>query len=235
MKPAMWAAVIFLLTGTPALAHRLDEYLQGTIISVRKDRVDAHLTLTPGVAVFPILVAEIDIDGNGIISAIEQRAYASRILRDLSLKIDGELLTPQLVSMQFPAVEEMKAGRGEIQLEFAADLPPGTPRRKLIFENRHQRRIAAYQVNCLVSRDPDIRILAQNRNYSQSLYELDFEQGGVRSTPPSLARALGAQEPMGTLALLLVAGLALLWRLRVKSAKGIRSCDAECQQIERGG
>src|SRR5208283_308528 len=112
------------------------------------------------------LLAEIDIDKNGIISDIEQHAYSSRILRDLSLKIDGQVLTPQLVSMQFPAIGEMEAGRGEIQIEFAADLPPGSSHRKLTFENHHQSRIAAYQVNCLISRDPDIRILAQNRNYS---------------------------------------------------------------------
>ena len=97
MKPALSAALIFLLTGTPALAHRLDEYLQGAIISVGKDRVDAQLTLTPGVAVFPILLAEIDIDGNGIISETEQHAYSSRLLRDLSLEIDGQFLTPHLV------------------------------------------------------------------------------------------------------------------------------------------
>ena len=214
MKPALSAAVIFLLTATPALAHRLDEYLQGAIISVGKDRVTAQLTLTPGVAVFPVVVAGIDIDGNGVISDIEQHAYSSRLLRDLSLKIDGQVLTPRLVSMQFPAIEEMKAGRGEILIEFAADLPPGSSHRKLTFENHHQNRIAAYQVNCLVSRDPDIRILAQNRNYSQSFYELDFVEGGVRSNPSSLARLLDNKEPLGTVALLLVASLAFLWRLR---------------------
>ncbi len=187
MKPALSAAVIFLLAGKPALAHRLDEYLQGAIVSVGKDRVDAQLILTPGVAVSPVVVAEIDVDGDGIISAIEQHAYSSRILRDLSLKIDGQVLTPRLVSMQFLTIEEMKAGRGEIQLEFAADLPPGGSQRKLTFENHHQSRIAAYQVNCLAPRDPDIRILAQSRNYSQSFYELDFVQGGARSYLSSLA------------------------------------------------
>ena len=224
MKPVLSAVVIFLLTGAPALAHRLDEYLQGAIISVGKDRVDAQFTLTPGVAVFPMVVAEIDVDGDGMISDIEQHAYASRLLRDLSLKIDGQGLTPRLVSMQFPAIEEMQAGRGGIQIEFAADLPPGAAHRKLTFENHHQNRIAAYQVNCLASRDPDIRILAQNRNYSQSFYELDFVQEGVRSNPLSLARFQDAKEPLGTVALLLAASLTFLWRLlafrRLKYRKG---------------
>src|ERR1700722_11282660 len=123
MKRILPAAAILLLAGTPARAHRLDEYLQGTILSVEKNRMDAQITLTPGVAVFPLLIADIDTDGNGVISAAEQQAYVGRILRDLSLKIDGHSLAPRLLSMEFPAIAEMKEGRGEIHIEFDADLP----------------------------------------------------------------------------------------------------------------
>jgi hypothetical protein len=215
MKLGVSAAVaILVLAGTPALAHRLDEYLQGTIISVEKNRVDFQMTLTPGVAVFPILIAEIDLNADGVISKIERRAYAGRILDDLTMSIDGHRLTPRLLSTEFPAVEEMKAGRGEIRIEFDADLPFGGPNRKLTFENHHQSRIAAYQVNCLVPRDPDIKILSQNRNYSQSLYELEFLQGGVRSDGPHLTEVSGAGKPLRAIALLLVAGLVLRWRQR---------------------
>ena len=45
MKGKLAAAVILLLAGTPALAHRLDEYLQGTLISVEKARLQAQMTL----------------------------------------------------------------------------------------------------------------------------------------------------------------------------------------------
>jgi hypothetical protein len=118
--------------------------------------------------------------------------------------------------MEFPAIEEMKEGRGEIRIEFEANLPLGGPNRQLIFENHHQSRIAAYQVNCLVPRDPDIRIVAQNRNYSQSYYELDFAQGGLRSNPQSLTWLAGVQRPLGTIALLLFVWLALLWGQRAR-------------------
>lgn len=73
-----------------------------------------------------------------------------------------------MLSMKFPTMDEMKDGLGEIQLEFKIDLPRGGRNRKLTFENHHQSRIAAYQVNCLLPRDPAIRIAAQERNYSQS-------------------------------------------------------------------
>jgi hypothetical protein len=174
------AGAILLLVGTPASAHRLDEYLQATTISVEKDRVQAQIRLTPGVAVFRKVLASIDTDADGVISEAEQRAYAERVLRDLWLTIDGYRLQLRLVSWKFAKTEVMREGRGDIELEFNADVPSGGPNRRLIFKNRHQRRIAAYLVNCLVPRDPDIRVTAQNRNHWQSFYQLDYVQAGVR-------------------------------------------------------
>ena len=213
MKTRLAVATMLLLTATRSLAHRLDEYLQGTILTIEKNRVDAQMTLTPGVAVFSALIAEIDTDGNGIISADEQRAYANRILRDISLKIDSEPLETQLRFMRFPAIEEMKEGRGEIQIEFEAKLPSGGSRRRLVLENFHEDRISVYQVNCLVPRDPDIRILAQNRNYSQSFYQLEFVQAGAGSMWPGLTWLAGT-KPLGAMALLLFAWMAWFWRQR---------------------
>jgi hypothetical protein len=119
--------------------------------------------------------------------------------------------------VEFPAIAEMKGGRGEIRIEFDAGLPSGGMNRKLIFENHHFRRIAAYQVNCLVPRDRDIRILTQNRNYSQSFYELEYMQPGIRADLLSLAWLPDNGKPLGALALVLGAGsgaLAAQRRLR---------------------
>jgi hypothetical protein len=209
-----FAAVLLLLTSAPALAHRLDEYLQSTILSIAKDRLEAQITLTPGVAVFPMLAASIDADADGVISETERRAYTARVLRDLSLTVDGHALRPRLLSVQFPNVDEMKEGRGGIRIELEADLPRGGPSRRLIFENRHQNRVGAYLVNCLVPRDPDIRIIAQNRNYSQSLYQLDYIQTGIRSGALSLRWWSGDRAWLSTVALLLFARFTLLWRQR---------------------
>jgi hypothetical protein len=184
---ARLAVAMLALAGTMAFAHRLDQYLQGTIISVEKSGIQAQMTLTPGVAVFPLVIASIDTDGDGVISEAEQRAYAGLVLQDLSLAIDGHRLTPELLSIRFPTMDEMREGRGEIQLEFSAVLPRGGRSRKLTLENHHQSRIAAYQVNCLVPRDPDIRIAAQSRNYSQSHYEMEYVQADGRSDVLSLA------------------------------------------------
>jgi hypothetical protein len=204
-------AALLVLAGTPSLAHRLDEYLQGTIISIDANRLEAQMTLTPGVAVFPFLISYLDADRNGAISEEEQRAYARRVLNDLSLTIDGRQLTPELRSLRFPAVEEMKEGRGEIQIEFSAPLPGGGPERRLTLDNHHLSRISAYQVNSLVARDPHVRISAQKRNYSQSHYELVYSQTDVRSAGPVLHWwSSGELAGLAALAILLLTRLVLM-------------------------
>jgi hypothetical protein len=184
-------AAIFLAFGMALSAHRLDEYLEGTFISVEKDHVNASMRLIPGVAVFPAVMASIDTNGDGVISETERRAYAERVLRDISLSVDGLRLKPRLISVAFPPIDEMKEGLGAIQIEFSAALPRGGTNRTLIFENHHQSRIAAYLVNCLVPRDRSIRITAQNRNQNQSFYRLDYVQGGVTDVHAPLARSVG--------------------------------------------
>jgi hypothetical protein len=216
MKTAVATVVLLLVPGT-TLAHRLDEYLQGTLISVEKDRMHAEITLTPGIAVLPIVLAEIDTNGDGVVSENEEGAYAARLLRDLSLTIDGHPLTPELVSVQFRRMDLINEGLGQIRIEFQAALPRGGRSRRLVFENRHQNRIGAYLVNCLVPRDPDIQVAAQRRNYSQSLYELDYFQAGVRSD--TFSWWPGDRAWLGTVALLLLARFGLQWRKRATAGR----------------
>ena len=213
MKAGLAAAgAMLLLAATPAAAHRLDEYLQATTISVEKDRVQTQIRLTPGVAVFPIVLTSIDTDADGVISEAEQRAYAKRVLGDVSLLIDGSRLQLRLVSLKFAKVDEMREGAGAIQLDFDADVASGGPSRKLIFENRHQSRIAAYLVNSLVPRDPAIRIAAQYRNYPQSFYQLEYTQDIVGSGAQSSGWWSGAWGWLGTAVFLMLAGGAFAWR-----------------------
>lgn len=96
-------------------------------------------------------------------------------------------------------------------------MPPGGRNRRLTFENHHQNRIAAYQVNCLVPRDPEIQIVAQNRDYSQSLYQLDYLQKDFRSEASLfLAWWSGDGIWLAAVAILLFARFALVWRERTR-------------------
>jgi hypothetical protein len=179
-------AAVFLSLTAPAWAHRLDEYLQATILSVERDHVAGFMRLVPGVAVSASVIPSIDTNGDGTLSEAERRAYALRVLSDLSLSVDGQHLATNLISAEFPSLDEMRRGIGEIQLEFTAALPRGGTNRKLIFENRHESRIAAYLVNCLVPSDKGIRITAQDRNHSQSFYQLEFAQlDAIAALPPA--------------------------------------------------
>jgi hypothetical protein len=209
------AAAMLLSLGASASAHRLDEYLQATIISVERDHVQAFMRLVPGVAVSFVVIPSIDTNGDGIISDRERQGYAQRVLGDLSLSMDGHPLKLRLGSVDVTGTGEMKAGLGEFRIEFSADLPySNASSRRLIFENHHQSRMAAYLVNCLVPRDKTIQITAQNRNENQSFYQLDYVQAAGSSGPLTEGWWTGVRASLGPFTLLLLAGLVLLLRLR---------------------
>jgi len=177
--------ILALLVASPVRAHRLDEYLQDTNFLVKKNHLVGWIRLTPGVQVFPAILAVIDTDGDGTISESEQDAYAKWVLSDLSLSLDGQPLTLRLVSRSFPKIDRMKEGLADILIEFNASFPAKPGNRRLTYENHHRPQISAYLVNSLVPDDPDIRITAQNRNYDQSAYELDYAQAGSIAAVPA--------------------------------------------------
>lgn len=188
MKARVAACAAMLVLGaTPAAAHRLDAYLQATTIHVGKDRLQAHIRLLPGVAVFRTVVGAIDTNADGVLSGAEQRAYALVVLRDLSLAVDGQPLPLTLTTCKYASVSELQEGRGVIEIDFEATAPRGGPDRQLTFENHHQPRIGEYLVNALVPRDPDIHITGQSRNYKQSSFQLKYAQAGVGTRPASAA------------------------------------------------
>src|SRR5215471_10351100 len=98
-------------------AHRLDEYLQATMIGVTRDAIDVEIQLTPGVAMLPVLMAVIDQDRDGRISGEEERAYAGRVTREVALRVDGVPAPLSLIESSFPAVEAMREGLGTIRLK----------------------------------------------------------------------------------------------------------------------
>ena len=183
MKLALFA----LLIAVPLSAHRLDEYLQATLLSLHAAWVTAEMTLTPGVAVWPELLKSIDTNGDGAVSESEQRVYADRVLRELSLIVDGHRLSPQLVSVAFPEAVELAEGRGEIRVDYDARLPEGRGARRLQLENRHESKIAAYQVNVLAPTEAGLEIVEQKRNATQSEYEVAFRQPGTSTWVPAWA------------------------------------------------
>ena len=180
MKTKIAAVVVcVLLSGRSASAHRIDEYLQATILSLESNRVQASMRLIPGILVAPSVIAGIDSNGDGVFSEGEERAYAQRVLGDLSITIDGQAVQPKLVSWSFPQPAQLRDGLGEIHIEYTADLTHGGPNRSLVLTNHHLNRTSVYLMNVVAPEDRDIHILAQKRNEQQSVYELDYQQTGA--------------------------------------------------------
>jgi HupE / UreJ protein len=175
-------AACVLVFGRTAFGHRIDEYLQATILSLEGNRIQASMRLIPGMLVSPSLIASIDVDGDGAFSDSEERAYAQCVLNDLSITIDGKSVPPKLLSWSFPQPAQLQDGLGEIHIEYGIDIEDGIglfdggQNRSLIVANHHLSGTSVYLMNVLVPQDPGIRILAQKRNPQQSLYEVDYQQ-----------------------------------------------------------
>ncbi|MBV8817497.1 MAG: HupE/UreJ family protein [Acidobacteriaceae bacterium] len=182
---AVIAALLSL--ASPAFGHRLDEYVQAIIVSIESGRIQASMRLIPGVAVSGTVIAVADSNHDGVFSDAEQKAYADGVLRDLVLMDDGRRLNPVLQSVTFPLAADIQAGTGEIQIQFAADLPSrGGTQRTLVVENHHRPAMSVYLMNCLVPQDPGIRVTAQSRNQNQSFYRIDYTQSSPPgSSPPA--------------------------------------------------
>jgi HupE / UreJ protein len=175
-KIAVVITACILAFGPTASAHRIDEYLQATLLSLETNRVEGSMRLIPGMSVSSSVIAAIDANGDGFFSEGEQAAYAHRVLENLSITIDGKSLQPKLVSWSFPQPAQVQEGLGEIHIEYIADLPQGGPDRSLILTNRPLSGTSVYLVNVAVPHDRNIRIVTQKRNEQQSFYELDYQQ-----------------------------------------------------------
>ncbi len=216
----MKKALLLVLLAAPAFGHRLDEYLQATIISVENNQLHASMRLIPGVAVSNQVIQSIDANSDGVISDAESHAYAERVLRDLSLSLNGQALTPKLLSVDTPPLTDMKEGTGEIHIEFTADLLPESGNRQLVFINHHLPAISVYLVNCLQPKDQGIEIAGQTRNRNQSSYQLDYSSPNTSSNMFVLGMrhiAEGTDHLLFLLALLLPAQ-SLIRILRIVTA-----------------
>jgi len=158
-----------------ASAHRLDEYLQATLVAIEPAGVRLQIDLTPGVAVADLLLAGIDRDHDGAISRGEAAAYAGKLKGDLALRLDGRILELALASSEWPAPADLREGVGIIQMEFSASYARlGAGAHRLAFENRHLPAVSVYLINAALPLSRAIRIVRQRRSDTQATGEIDF-------------------------------------------------------------
>ena len=184
---ALAGLVCALLSATPASAHRIDEYLQATILSVEAGHVQASMRLIPGVLVAPSIIGAIDANHDGVFSQDEERAYAELVLHDISFTVDGKAMRPTLDAFSFPQPAQLRDGLGEIHLEYDIALSPNGTEHALTLVNQHRRDNSVYLLNVLVPENGNFAIVGQKRNQQQSTYELDFRQTSATKQTSGLA------------------------------------------------
>lgn len=181
------SAAILLTVAPPASAHRLDEYLQATRVSLSPNRVVLEIDLTPGTAVAPQVLPMIDIDGNGQVSDAEAQSYAERVMADLRLEVDGQRRILTLIRVEASSVRELTDGLGSVRLTVeAAGTAAAAGRRSLWFQNDHQPALSAYLVNALVPSSARIDITGQQRDVRQQGIRLDYDISSDRNEFASL-------------------------------------------------
>ena len=176
-SPYHLVILILALLAVPsvAFAHRLDEYLQATLVAIEPGAIRLQMNLTPGVQVLDQVLARIDTDHDGAISEKEAGAYAESLKRDLVVRLDQRALELKLTAINLPEPDELRGGEGIMQLEFSA-----TPNRlragahSLTIENRHLPAVSVYLLNAAKPKADSIEITGQKRNESQSAGEIGF-------------------------------------------------------------
>ena len=172
---------VWLANPVPAGAHRLDEYLQATRLSIDAGRVDLEIDLTAGVSIAPEVLTWIDTNGDGRISDIEGDAYARLLLQSVLLAVDDRPAPIAFVDSRFPPVQDMRLGVGAIQVRATATVPPASAGRHTVsYSNLHQSARSVYLVNVLVPEDSRIRITAQRRDPAQHGLAVDYDVTSAR-------------------------------------------------------
>ena len=171
--PLLLALLAFPSAG---FAHRVDEYLQATLVAIEPGGFRLQINLTPGMAFAEQVLAMIDGNRDGVISTNEVAAYAELLKRDLIVQLNHRNVELKLTASNFAKPTELRTGLGIIQMEFSAT--PGmfaAGLHKLTVENLHLPAASVYLFNAAQPEAASIQITGQKRNESQSTGEITFD------------------------------------------------------------
>ena len=176
MRALLASFAVLVVVAVRVEPHTVDEYVQATRLDISQTRIVVDLALTPGVAVATNVFAMIDGDLNGRVSPQEIQAYARRLLRDLSVRVDGQPYPLTLTRAECPSWDQIRDGAGTIRLQAAADLSL-TPfrRHRIHYENMHDTAQGVYLVNALTPSTRAIAIAGQHRDALQRQIDLDVD------------------------------------------------------------
>jgi hypothetical protein len=172
---ALFAALALSAGATTVSAHRQDEYLHAARIAIAPEGVRVELSLTPGIAVADAVIRDIDADGDTTLSPAEQRRYAERVLRGISLRVDGRDVALAVAGIRFAQPAALRNGDVAITLEAASPslrLTPGT--HQIAFHNGNAAHGAVYLANALMPDGDQVAITKLAHAVDQSHLTVAF-------------------------------------------------------------
>ena len=179
------AATTAVVVSSGVSAHRRDELLQAARLAVESNRVDLELDLTPGIAVADAIIAEVDRNRDGSLSADEKQVYVGRVLGAMELTLDSRPLQVEPIASTFPDVDAFRRGGGTIYLQSAVVLRRVSDgNHELFFRNTYRRDLSAYLENALVPRSEGLAVTAQRRDADQRDLTIDYVMHGEPVVSP---------------------------------------------------
>ncbi|MBI3867837.1 MAG: hypothetical protein HY299_04825 [Verrucomicrobia bacterium] len=168
------ALLLLLAVSWAGSAHRLDEYLQATLLDLGLDHVGIEMDLTPGVDVAARVLEWIDVNRDGAVSTAETEAYSDLVLRGVRFEVDGRRRDVKARDTRMPQVEELKSGVGTIRIQAEVNFDPiRAGEHRFFFHTRHLTNLSVYLVNALTPESPRIKIVRQTRDAGQTEIQID--------------------------------------------------------------
>ncbi|MBN9319137.1 MAG: hypothetical protein J0I28_05560 [Caulobacterales bacterium] len=130
-------AAAFAFGPSLALAHPLDEVVQGAYLTLAPGEVRLELDLTPGSMVAGTLLARLDTDGDRVVSQAEAHAFAAEVLKQAPLRLDGRKAVWRVRSVTVPPYANLETASDTMKIFAVAERPTREGRRALVFENRY--------------------------------------------------------------------------------------------------
>lgn len=136
MKRAAWLLTA-LIPGL-ALAHPVDEVVQGAYLTLAPGEMRLELDLTPGTEVADAVLRTIDANGDKRLSEAETRAFGERVLQQSTLTLNGKAAAWRLDRVSAPAYEDLQLAAATLKIYAVAKRPDRAGPQTFSYENRYQ-------------------------------------------------------------------------------------------------
>jgi hypothetical protein len=118
----IWLAALLIIPGW-ATAHPVDELVQSAYLTLTPGAVMVEVNLTIGPQVAGPIIALLDADGTGDISAAEADAFAQTLLAQTMLQLDGQAMDWQLDDVIAPSLGFLATGNAILTIRASAPRP----------------------------------------------------------------------------------------------------------------